>query len=227
MEEVADPTATAAATQEDEGAAADTSIAQRIKRSSRKSKPVSYAESDKDESDSDDESSSEAANLVVVIDGIPTIVSSEERNRRLHSVKLWIQHLERLRRQYKDFADALALCGDGSHSYVKSYHSRADRELGTMLPHLTTAVHALKQAKPAAQDQSLVEELVISTTSSTLPRPRKMLPRSSRSPHARPRTRRSSSTSVASRFSSRLTAFRKDVHDTLRRSSVCSRGRRT
>ena len=164
MEDVGDgaaATAAAAGEQdiEETSVEADSSIAQRIKRSSRKSRPTSFAESVKDESDSDDDgSAANASSFIVTIEGIPTMISRDDLTRRLQSLKLWLQHLELLRRQHDDVATALYLCIN-SHAYARTRQNDAGREIAAMLGPITKLVRAYKRARPAVQDVAIVAEL--------------------------------------------------------------------
>lgn len=165
MEDVDDVTATAAAQDQGEQAEAETSIAQRMKRSSRNSKPVSYAENDKDDEDSDSDAEliGVAASFIVTIDGMPTVVSKEERQKRILSAKLWLQHLKRLRLPLKDAAMAVGLAIPNAYPYYVQArdhdYSITDQELRTMLQPMAIILRALKTAKPAAPEQPIIAEL--------------------------------------------------------------------
>lgn len=144
---------------------ADTSIAQRIKRSSRKSRPVTYAESMHDDSDAEgsdaEPSAAEAPSFLVTSEGLSVVMTRDERRQRISSAELWLQHIERLRLPEKDVLAALRLCFGGVDEYYdyELNASDAEQDLARMIYAIKRMLHALQFATPASGDHSMTAEL--------------------------------------------------------------------
>lgn len=153
----------------------DVSIALRIKKGRRKAAQVSYAEEDEDSesSESSEESSpdseseeeiddQEAPLLVVRYNNVamPTVMTREERDNLLDSVSLWYLHLKRLKSTEEEVQSIVSTAfssNDLVHSLGNSSH--AENSLDKLLHSLANVVQLLRNAKPAKQSHTAIEEL--------------------------------------------------------------------